>query len=217
MKKLLILGSAALAMIATACATFEEEKTTEPVEVKTITVTSTKTELDVDKIMADDLAYMKENYKSDYRWYQFSMHLKDYLDAEGFDGSVDDITNVFMIISDKGNAFDTNIIMFRHTLTEDSVSIIPSLWIEQDVNIKEGLVDLKWKDAFKKAFTSKPVLHTKRVVLRDHLGPRDINPQWTVGNNHGLIFIDAAYGTLAHEQPAFMGTPFETWYGEWPY
>lgn len=173
--------------------------------------------LNVEDINEGDLQYMKENYKNNYRWYQSSILLKEYLDAENQTGEVAEITNIFMIITDPGKSFDTNIIMFRHTLEDDDIDIIPSLWIEEDVNIKEGLVDVKFKDAVKKALTSKPVLHTKRVVLRDHLGPRDINPQYTFGNNHGLIFIDATYGTLAHEQPAFMGTPFETWYGEWPY
>lgn len=210
MKKLICLAGMITTLIFTACFTNAEEITNEEKPVVT------KTELDVDKIMADDLAYMKEKYKNDYRWYEFSMHLKDYLDAEGYDGAVDDITNIFMILTDPEKSYDTNIIMFRHTLEGDSITIIPSLWIEEDVNIKEGLVDVKWKDAFKKALTSKPVLHTKRVVLRKHLGPLDINPQWTFGNNHGLIFIDAAYGVLVHDQPAFRGTGFNTWYGEWP-
>lgn len=205
MKKLVIgLVVGLVAMFTSACINLD------PDADKTVRI------LNFEDINYSDLQYMKENYKTEYRWYQSSVLLKDYLDTEGNTGEIAELTNIFMIINDPGNSFDTNIIMFRHTLEGDNITIIPSLWIEEDVNIKEGLVDVKFKDAVKKALTSKPVLHTKRVVLRKHLGPRDINPQYTFGNNHGLIFIDAAYGTLAHEQPAFMGTPFETWYGEWP-
>lgn len=172
--------------------------------------------LNVEDINYGDLQYMKEHYKNDYRWYQSSILLKDYLDVENQTSEVAEITNIFMIITDPDKSYDTNIIMFRHTLEDDDIDIIPSLWIEEDVNIKENYVEVKFKDAVKKARESKPILHTKRVVLRKHLGPLDINPQWTFGNNHGLVFIDATYGTLSTEQPAFRGTGFQTWYGEWP-
>ena len=121
-----------------------------------------------------------------------------------------------MIITDK-DAFDTNIIMFRHTLDGDITTNIPSMVIEEDVPIKEHLVSVKFKEALKKALTANSKLHTKHVILRKHLGPLDINPQYTFGNNHGLIFIDAANGNMSYEQPAFRGTGFETWLGEWPY
>ena len=205
MKKLMVCGLVALAGLFSSCVDLD------PDGDKTARI------LNVEDINYSDLEYMKENYKTEYRWYECSLRLKEYLDAEGNNGDVEEITNIFMIVTDPGKSYDTNIVMFRHTLTGDEMVILPSLWIEEDVNIKENMVDVKFKDAFKKALTSKPVLHTKRVVLRKHLGPRDINPQWTFGNNHGLIFIDAAYGSIAHEQPAFMGTGFNTWYGEWPY
>lgn len=174
-------------------------------------------DLEVENCIKTDTAYLVEKYgKDNFRWYECSMQLRDYLDDELNDGTIVELTNIFMILSDKDNSFDTNIIMFRHTVKEDTIQILPSLWVEEDVNIKEHLVDVKFKTAVKLARKSNPKLHTKHAVLRKHLGPLDINPQYTFGNNHGLIFVDAATGVVSYEQPAFRGTGFETWLGEWP-
>ena len=174
-------------------------------------------EIDVEECIKTDTAYLIANYgKGNFRWYECGVQLKDYLDAENNDGSVVDLTNIFMVISDKDNSFDTNIVMFRHTQKEDTIEILSSLWVEEDVNIKENLVDVKFKTAVKLARKTTPILHTKHVVLRKHLGPLDINPQYTFGNNHGLLFVDAHTGVVSYEQPAFRGTGFETWLGEWP-
>jgi hypothetical protein len=174
-------------------------------------------DLEVENCIKTDTAYLVEKYgKDNFRWYECSMQLRDYLDDELNDGTIVELTNIFMILSDKDNSFDTNIIMFRHTSKEDTIQILPSLWVEEDVNIKEHLVDVKFKTAVKLARKSNPKLHTKHAVLRKHLGPLDINPQYTFGNNHGLIFVDAATGVVSYEQPAFRGTGFETWLGEWP-
>lgn len=173
--------------------------------------------LNVEDINYSDLQYMKDNYKTEYRWYSCNVLLKDYLDAKDFNNEVTEITNIFTVQNDPKNSNDAHVIMFRHTLEDDDIDLIPSLWIEEDVPIKEHLVSVKFKEALKKALTANPKLHTKHVILRKHLGPLEINPQYTFGNNKGLIFIDASNGNMSYEQPAFRGTGFQTWLGEWPY
>ena len=178
---------------------------------------TTEEPIDVEECIKSDTAYLVEHYgKSNFRWYECGMQLKDYLDSIDNKGEVIALTNVFMIISEKGKSYDTNIIMFRHNSSENSIEILPSLWIEEDIPIEENLVEVKFKTAVKLARKSKPILHTKHVVLREHLGPLDINPQYTFGNNHGLLFVDAHTGVVSYEQPAFRGTGFQTWLGEFP-
>lgn len=172
------------------------------------------TELNVEQTIQKDLKYMKETYKDQFRWYQTGILMDKYLDEEEKPKAID-ITNIFQIRTDE-KSFDTNVIMFRHTLTVDSREVIDSIKIEEDVPIYEYLVNKKFDEAVKIAKSSTPKIHTKHVILRKHLGPISINPQWTFGNNHGLLFVDADSGQLSYEQPAFRGTGFQTWYGEWP-
>lgn len=195
------------------CASIMQKEVKEPKKIKEYK----EKVIDVETCIKDDTNYMNTMYgKDNFRWYECGIQLKDYLDSVDNEGEVVDVTNVFMIISDKGKSYDTNIILFNHSSLGTAIEMLPSLWIEEDVPIKENLVDVKFKTAFKLARKSKPILHTKHVVLRKHLGPLDINPQYTFGNNHGLLFVDAHTGVVSYEQPAFRGTGFQTWLGEFP-
>lgn len=179
-------------------------------------VASDKTELNVDKIISSDLEYMALNYGEDYRWYGLNMLLKEYLD-ESDEGSVVEAINTFMILSDPKKSYDTNILRIKHTLKDDTVEIIPSLWVEEDVSMNKSDIKLSFKESYKIASAATPKLHTKRVVLRKQLGPNNANPQFIYGNNHGLLFVDSYYGYSSSEAPSFQGTGFATWLGDWPY
>ena len=163
----------------------------------------------------EDCKYMKETYGDDYRWYEASAILCDYLDAENTDGTIAELTNIFMIRADK-DSYDTNIIMFIHTTEGTVTQIIPSHWVEEDVFIIPERVRITFNRAWKTALKATPILHTKHVVLRKQLGPNDTAPQYIFGNNHGLVFIDAFSCQLNYESPAFERTGFETWRGTWP-
>lgn len=168
-----------------------------------------------DDCMRQDNDWMSHRYGNDYRWYGCGMLLKDYLD-EDCDGTLVDLTNVFMVRSDPGKSYDTNIIMLHHDSRGMGVYELKSRWVEEDVFIKKELVNVTLKESLIKAKSVKPVLHTKHVVLRKQLGPNDTNPQFIYGNNHGLVFIDARTCQAATDSPAFRNTGFITWLGEWP-
>ena len=167
-------------------------------------------------LIASDQEYMKKNYCTDYRWYESSAVLFNYLDNENCGGTIIELTNIFMIRSDK-DSYDTNIIMFRHTIEGDEIQILPSHWVEEDVFIIPEKVNITFKEACLITKNSNPRLHTKHVVLRKQLGPNDTDPQFIFGNNHGLLFVDASTGVLKYDSPAFERTGFVTWLGEWPY
>lgn len=166
-------------------------------------------------LIASDQQYMKKHYSTDYRWYESSAVLFNYLDSENCGGTIVELTNIFMIRSDK-DSYDTNIIMFKHTLEGDEIQILPSHWVEEDVFIIPEKVRTTFKKATLQAKNASPKLHTKHVVLRKQLGPRDTNPQYIFGNNHGLVFVDASSGYMRYDSPAFENTGFITWLGEWP-
>lgn len=167
-------------------------------------------------LIASDQQYMKKNYGTDYRWYESSAVLFNYLDSENCGGTIVELTNIFMIRSDK-DSYDTNIIMFKHTIEGDEIQILPSHWVEEDVFIPYDKVDLTFKGAALKTKQVNSRPHSKHVVLRKQLGPINENPQYIFGNNHGLLFVDSITGDVNYESPAFEGTGFVTWLGEWPY
>lgn len=188
-------------VIAIGCAHYDSSKSLKPVLFE--------------DCIKQDLAYMDKYYGSNYRWYESSALLKTYLD-EGSDGEIEDMMNVFMVRSDPGNSYDTNILMIHHDVTGTGYFHLKSKWVEEDVFIEPYLVRYTFKDSLVKAQSVKPMLHTKHVVLRKQLGPNNSNPQYIYGNNHGLLFIDADTGTISHDSPAFQNTGFVTWLGEWP-
>lgn len=177
--------------------------------------TTTAKVVSFDDCMRKDNDWMSQRYGNDYRWYGCGMLLKDYLDEE-CDGTLVDLTNVFMVRSDPGKSFDTNIIMLHHDSRGMGVYELKSRWVEEDVFMKKDQINVIFKESFIKAKSVRPALHTKHVVLRKQLGPNNANPQYIYGNNHGLLFVDATTGYVAHDSPAFEGTGFVTWLGEWP-
>ena len=131
MKKLLLYGLITLfGLMCIGCSSF---KTQEELE-----------ELDVDKIISSDLEYMALNYGENYRWYGVNMLLKEYLD-QSETGSVVEAINTFMILSDPEKSYDTNILRIKHTLKGDTIEIIPSLWVEEDVSMNKSDIKLSFK------------------------------------------------------------------------
>ena len=168
-----------------------------------------------DDCMRRDLAWMDQHYGNDYRWYECGILMKSYLDEDN-DGSIADLTNVFMIRSDPGKSYDTNVVLLHHGKGGFGIFNLESKWVEEDVFMKKDQINVIFKESLIKAKSTKPLLHTKHVVLRKQLGPNDANPQYIYGNNHGLLFIDATTGYISHDSPAFFNTGFDTWLGKWP-
>lgn len=173
------------------------------------------TSISFEDCVKSDLEWMDKRYGSNYRWYECGIKMKSYLDEDN-DGAIEDLTNVFMIRSDSGKSYDTNVILLHHGKEGFGIYNLESKWVEEDVPMYREQINVIYKESLIKAKSVKLIPHTKHVVLRKQLGPINENPQYIYGNNHGLLFVDATTGYVSHESPAFEGTGFVTWLGEWP-
>lgn len=174
--------------------------------------------INVESIISTDKEDMYLNYKEDYRWFETQMVLKDFLDDEKCDGTVEKVSNVFQVVEGDEKCMDVHVIMYNHTSGVDTtdVEVIHSFWIEDDPLNSEP-IKITYKEAFKRlmeANIAKP--HSRHCILRKEIGPKDCNPQYIFGNTHETVFVDAVTGKVSGKNPAFDGGDFGKPLGEWP-
>ena len=204
MEKIAIILAAIVAIIFCACSVNKSFTTTVSLRV-----------LIPEELNKTDHEYMKRTYGDEYRWHGCYILYHNYLDENG-GGAIDEVTNIFQVVTDPKKSHDTNLIIKTHTLDGDETKEIKSLWVEEDVPMFLYDIQVTSRQATIAA-RKEGNLHTKRLVLRKQLGPMSANPQYIFGNNQGLVFVDAVTGDVSHESPAFRNTGFATWLGEWPY
>ena len=174
-------------------------------------------ELVVENVISTDRQAMYLAHGGDYRWYETGIQLKDWLDEEN-DGAIDMVVNIFQAIEEyDSTSFDTYVYKYQHfsdgTVNEDSVH---GFWIEDDP-LEQEVIKVTFKEAYQKIQEVKlPRPHSRQVVLRKPIGPKDCNPQWVFGNLHEQIWVDAVTGEVSTENPAFKGLNLGTPLGEWP-
>lgn len=174
-------------------------------------------ELVVENVISTDRQAMYLAHGGDYRWYETGIQLKDWLDEEN-DGAIDMVVNIFQAIEEyDSTSFDTYVYKYQHfsdgTVNEDSVH---GFWIEDDP-LEQEVIKVTFKEAYQKIQeVNLPRPHSRQVVLRKPIGPKDCNPQWVFGNLHEQIWVDAVTGEVANSNPAFDGLNLGTPLGEWP-
>lgn len=174
-------------------------------------------ELVVENVISTDRQVMYLAHGGDYRWYETGIQLKDWLDEEN-DGAIDMVVNIFQAIEEyDSTSFDTYVYKYQHfsdgTVNEDSVH---GFWIEDDP-LEQEVIKVTFKEAYQKIQeVNLPRPHSRQVVLRKPIGPKDCNPQWVFGNLHEQIWVDAVTGKVGNSNPAFDGLNLGTPLGEWP-
>ena len=174
-------------------------------------------ELVVENVISTDRQAMYLAHGGDYRWYETGIQLKDWLNEEN-DGAIDMVVNIFQAIEEyDSTSFDTYVYKYQHfsdgTVNEDSVH---GFWIEDDP-LEQEVIKVTFKEAYQKIQeVNLPRPHSRQVVLRKPIGPKDCNPQWVFGNLHEQIWVDAVTGEVANSNPAFDGLNLGTPLGEWP-
>ena len=174
-------------------------------------------ELVVENVISTDRQAMYLAHGGDYRWYETGIQLKDWLDEEN-DGAIDMVVNIFQAIEEyDSTSFDTYVYKYQHfsdgTVNEDSVH---GFWIEDDP-LEQEVIKVTFKESYQKIQeVNLPRPHSRQVVLRKPIGPKDCNPQWVFGNLHEQIWVDAVTGEVANSNPAFDGLNLGTPLGEWP-
>jgi len=173
-------------------------------------------DLNVERIISLDRQEMFINHSKDYRWFETAMKLNDFIDADGNDGSLEEVVNVFQAVKERGNGADVKVYKFQHfangTIAKDSVD---GFWIE-DEPLEEEAIVLTYAEAFERLMQANIVKpHSCYCTLRKPVGPIDCNPQYVFGNIRETVFVDAVTGDVTSYNPAF-GPNFSKPLGEWP-
>ena len=172
----------------------------------------------VENVTNTDKQYMFTNYGEDYRWFETCIVLADWLDAEDYDGSVDGISNVFQVVSEKeSGSYDTFVVLAAHTQETTVYDVRKGFWVE-DYPLENDAIELTYTEAFQRVLeTNSPKPHTKNCVLRKPVGPVPCNPQYVFGNIHSQLWVDAVTGEVYDSNPAFPDDDaFKMPLVEWP-
>lgn len=167
----------------------------------------------VENVISTSREGMFLNYGEDYRWFETCIAMKDYMDSET-DGSVEAVTSVFQVVTEKESGFDTHVIMTIQTLDTNTVEIKHGFWVE-DFPLNDEFIKLTFEEAFSRAIEANyPKPHSKHCVLRCEVGPVSANAQYIFGNSRGQIYVDAITGEVSDKNPVFpeLTGPL----GEWP-
>ena len=198
------------------CGNAQEEKQIDSVLVDTAAVDSIVV-IDVDHAIALDRQAMYMKFGKDYRWFETCIRLPEFLDGDDVTSNPEMVVNVFQSIVEKGNGYDTKVWKFQHfpdTIITDSID---GFWIE-DFPLNEDVIKVNYTAAFEKMLeVNLPKPHSKNVILRNPVGPVEINAQWVFGNISEQIWIDAVTGEAKNSNPAFPEEKgFKMPLGEWP-
>lgn len=170
--------------------------------------------LNVENTVSVAREYMYLHYGENYRWYETTVLLKDFIDEEN-DGAIQEITSVFQFAEElEEEAYDTKVVMFTNTETSSSMEIYDTFWVGDCVLNAEAIV-LSFEEAYNRVMESNFVKpHSRYCVLRKELGPLVCNPQYVFGNVRSQLYVDAVTGEVRDYNPAFEG--FKLPAVEWP-
>lgn len=200
MKKIFNVLVLAAIVISTAvsCKCSRDEEKVEPLDE------TAATEIVVENTISTDRQSMFVNHGDNYRWYETGVQLKNWLDEEN-DGSIDMVVNVFqVVIEESATTFDTFVYKIQHFATGESAEeSVHGFWIE-DYPMNDDQIKITFKEAFERVMAvNLPKPHSRQVVLRKMIGPKDCNPQWIFGNIETQIYVDAVTGEVSKDNPAF--------------
>lgn len=193
-------------------------------------------ELVVENLISTDREQMFLEYGENYRWFETTAVLTDFLDGNG-EIAVDDtvsvvadtaavdttayslfesVTNVFQAVEGDGQSFDTQVVIFTHDVDGSTVEAKHGFWIE-DFPLNEEQITLTFADAVERVLEANyPKPHSRYVVLRKEVGPVAANPQYVFGNRTAQLYVDAVTGKVSDSNPVFAQKGFKMPLGEWP-
>lgn len=171
--------------------------------------------LSVENITNNDRQWMIEHYGKDWRHYETSIKLKNYLDAEDCCDDLESVTNIFQVVEKVGESSDTNVIFITHTSEGTAYEVAHTFWCE-DFPLEIEDVILTFRGAFSRLMIfNYPKPHSRNCVLKKPVGPQPCNPQYVFGNTRSQLWMDAKTGETKPSNPAFpesLAKPL----GEWP-
>ena len=161
-------------------------------------------EIVVENVTSTDKEYMFANYGGDYKWFESCITMKNFLDDENPDSTIEGVSNVFQVV--KGvteKTFDVFVVLTAHTQQGSTYEVKEGFWVE-DHDLANEQIKLTFKEAFDKVMQANcPKPHSKQCVLRKEVGPVDCNPQYIFGNIVSQVYVDAVTGDVNTSDPAF--------------
>lgn len=162
------------------------------------------TGINVEDTIATDTLFMTSNYDN-YRWFEVVVTLQNFLDEDSLGNKVVEVSNVFQTTSVEDTSFDTHVVICKHNEQGSSYDVRHGFWVE-DLPLVKDDIKLTFEEAYEKVMaTNCPKPHSKYVVLRKELGPKNCNPQYIFGNVRAQLYVDAVTGEVADKNPVFEG------------
>ena len=156
--------------------------------------------LEVEKVLSTDREYMLTNYGGEYKWYETTVVSKNFLDEET-DGTIESITSVYQVVSEKDNGADTKVVFITHDTNNMNVDVKDGFWVE-DFDLNNDTIKVTYKQAFDKMMAANYVKpHSRYCVLRKQVGPKEANAQYIFGNRQSQLYVDAVTCDVSDKNP----------------
>ena len=153
----------------------------------------------------------------DYRWFETTIELADFIDSENQEGVIKEITSVFQTIEESATGADTWVQYIATNAAKGTMipNPIHSFWME-DFPLDKEPIKITFAEALQKLNeVNFPKPHSRYCVLRKEVGPKDVNVQYIFGNSKAQLYVDAVTGEVTDLNPVFGGD-FGNPLGEWP-
>lgn len=218
MRKIILSLMLVLSVVLASCSSCSSNNEEQQQEEENINVTEEqKAEtLVLENTISTDREFMFLVYGRDYRWFESSLKVTDFLDSDSCQGTISEVTNIFQVITEVGSGYDTHVIMITHTPDTSWVDVYNSFWVE-DWPLNDEEITVTFEDAFKRIQEANcPKPHSKCCVLRCEVGPNPTNAQYIFGNRRAQLYVDAVTGDVNENDPVFPDASFNGPLGEWP-
>lgn len=199
MKKIVLILAVVVLAICVAFALFFKFGNAEKPEAEVEVLTSVSFETTI----SSDKEYMALNYGEEYRWYETTAVMNNFLDEE-CDGSIESVGSVFQVTTEEDEtSMDTEVILTSHTEAAHDYIAKHGFYVG-DRDLCKAPIILKFEDAFAKVMESDfPKPHSRYCVLRQEVGAKEANPQYIFGNENYALFVDAVSGEVTDQNPAY--------------
>ena len=146
-----------------------------------------------------DKEYVYLNHSQKYIYYETTAVLKDYLDDEACDGTIESVGSVLQFEDSKG----PKVVLTTHRVDLNQYDIRDGFYV-MNQPLNDITLNLTFEQAFEKMMKANYVKpHSRYCVLRKQVGPKVANPQYIFGNDKQDIFVDAITGDVTDKNPAF--------------
>lgn len=167
-------------------------------------VPSDDAKLVLENTVSTDKEDMFLNYGRIYNYFESTVMLKNFLDEEECDGTIESIVNVFMDIRLDETGGDTDVVIFTHSAACDTTEVVQHESWFGDFKLNDEEINLTFADAYERFMEADcPKPHSQYVVLRKPVGPDVTNALYIFGNPNDHWYVDAKTGDVFNDDPGY--------------